>query len=194
MEIWKDINGFEGIYQVSNKGRLKSFKQYPDGYILSTKNKKGDYLSVVLAGGGNVRYTRIHRLVAEAFIPNPKNLPEVNHKDCDKQNNRAENLEWITRTGNHIHAIKHNPDIIKGMNHYNRFVRPKTILQYSLDSKLLAEFPNSIAAGKATGVCYRNILQVAGKDEYRPGLTRSQAGGYIWKFRDDSVGGEAVGS
>jgi len=194
MEIWKDVKGFEGIYQISNKGRLKSFKGDPSGRILSNKNSKGDYLSVILCYGSKRRSTRIHRLVAEAFVPNPYNKPEVNHKDGNKQNNCAENLEWVSRLENARHAIARNPNIVKGMVKYNRFIRPRAIRQYTLDGKFIAEYPNSIEAAKATGVCHRNILQVAAKDEYKPGKTRKQAGGYIWKFKDEAEEwGVAVG-
>jgi len=185
MELWKDVKGFEGIYQVSNKGRLKSFKASKDGRILSNKNHKGGYLSVVLVCKSRMKSTRMHRLVAEAFLPNPENKPEVNHKDGNKQNNRVENLEWVTRKENHRHALKHSPNMLRGMRKYNRFIRPKTIQQFSLDGKLLREFPNAMEAGRITGVCHRNILQVANKDEYKPGKTRKQAGGFVWRFRKD---------
>ena len=184
-ERWKNIKGWEGIYQISNCGRMKSFKVKKSGYILSNVNKTGGYLSVVLQSKYRPRqFTRIHHLVAEAFILNPDNLPEVNHKDTNKQNNRQDNLEWVTRAINARHAIKHNPNIIAGMNHYNRFIRPRSIIQYSLGGRQLAIFQNSIEAFHATGICHRNILQVASKDEYRPGLTRKQAGGFVWKFKD----------
>lgn len=192
METWKTIPGFEGLYQISDKGRLKSFKQYEAGKILSRKNSKGDYIRTVLCGKGvKSRSISIHRLVAEAFIPNPDNKPEVNHIDGNKQNNRVENLEWVTRAENAHHAIKFNPNITKAMVRYNRFVRPKTIQQFSIAGKLIAEYPNSIEAEKATGVCQRNILQVAGKEEYKPGKTRKQAGGYIWRYKQGR--GEASG-
>lgn len=186
METWKDIKGFEGIYQISNMGRLKSFKSDPSGRILSLKNRKGDYLSIVLCYGTKRRYTRIHRLVAEAFVPNPHNKPEVNHIDGNKQNNRADNLEWVTRTENHRHAIKMNPNILWGIVKYNRFTRPKTIQQFSLDGNFVAEYPNAAEASRVTGICQRNILQVANRDEYRPGKTRSQAGGFIWRFKPEA--------
>ncbi len=192
-EVWKDIPGYEGLYQISSMGRLKSFKQSKSGKVLSCKNSKGDYIRVVLRGKGvKNRSASIHRLVAEAFVPNPNDKPEVNHKDNNKQNNRAENLEWVTRKENANHAIRHNPNIIKGMVRYNRYVRPKTILQYSRRGGLVAEYPNSMAAQRATGVCNRNILQVASKDEFSPGRVRKQAGGFVWKFKRSE--GKAIGN
>lgn len=188
-EIWKTIEGFEGLYEISNHGRLKSFKSNKEGYILSNKNSKGDYLSVVLTNKETKRkrYVRLHRLVAEAFIPNPRCLPQVNHKDGDKQNNHVDNLEWCTSKENMKHAINHNPNILKGINDYNRYVKPKRIQQFSLSGKFLAEYANAVEASQATGVCARNILQVAGKEEYRPGLIRKQAGGFVWKFKEEVV-------
>lgn len=182
-EEWKNIEGWEGIYQISNYGRLKSFKMFKEGYILSNKNKKGDYFSVVLCSCDRPpKYIRIHRLVAEAFIPNPLNLPEVNHKDSNKQNDHVGNLEWITRLGNHRHAIENNPGILAGMIHYNKVVRPIPVKQLTMDGKILKIYPNCKEAGRKTGVCYRNIYGVASKEEYKPGLTRKQAGGFIWEF------------
>lgn len=194
METWRDIPGFDGDYQISSLGRLKSFKKEAVGRVLSVKNSKGWYLTVNLICRKEERHThRIHRLVAQAFVPNPENKPEVNHKDTDKQNNRADNLEWVTRLENAHHAIKNNPNILKGMNRYNKFTRPKKVQQLTLEGKVLAEYPNATAAAEATGVCGRNILQVANRDEFSPGRTRKQAGGYAWRFRPDMKRGEASG-
>jgi len=185
MEIWKDIEDWEGIYQVSNYGRLRSFKAKKEGYILSNVNKTGDYFSVVLSVGKRRRYARMHRLVAEAFLPKLDHSPEINHKDGNKQNNHADNLEWVDRKTNHAHAIAHVPTMLSGLKRYNTVVRPKRIVQYDLNGRRIAEFLNSVEAQRATGVCQRNILQVASKTEYKPGMIRRQAGGYIWKFKTD---------
>jgi len=184
-EQWKDVEGFEGIYQISNHGRLKSFHKNAIGEIRSVKNKNGWYLTVPLCARSKRKTARIHRLVAEAFIPNPENKREVNHKDLNKQNNHVDNLEWATCKENCAHALFNKPEMIAGMNHYNQFIRPKSIQQVSFDGQLIAEFQSGATAAKTTGVCQRNILQVATHAEYKPGKTRKQAGGYVWRFKDE---------
>lgn len=181
-EIWKDVLGFEGAYQVSNFGGLKSFKIVLTGRILSNTEKDGKYFSVVLEYKKKVRYVRMHQLVAEAFIPNLNNKKCLNHIDGNKQNNRVDNLEWCTYKENHDHAMREGLANIKGMNNYNQHIRPFPILQFDLDGNFIAKYDNSTDAGKATGVCQRNILQVACKTEYKKGMTRKQAGGFIWKL------------
>lgn len=182
MEEWKEIPNFEKYYSISNYGRLKSFKEKAEGKILKNINKKGGYFSVVLRANGKVRYTRIHRLVAEAFLPNFNAQLEVNHIDGNKQNNHVKNLEWCTRKQNVQHAILINPGFLNGMKQYNQIIRPKSIWQLTLAGEKLNLFPNSVEAGKQTGVCQRNILQVCSKDEFSPGRVRKQAGGYRWEF------------
>lgn len=119
-EIWKDISNFEGIYQVSNKGRVKRlahrdiYKRYDTSKICVRNVKEkilkpaisSDYLEVNLFAKGMSIYKHIHRLVAETFIPNPSSFPQVNHIDGDKFNNCAENLEWCTCAENVHHSMK----------------------------------------------------------------------------------------
>jgi len=187
METWKDIKGWEGLFQISDHGRLKSFLKDPNGYIRSVKNGNGWYLTTTLTSGGRKMQTkRIHRLVAEAFIPNPDGKPTVNHKDLNKQNNHFENLEWAYYAENMGHAISHGVDFFSSMNHYNKFIKPKRVVQLGLDGTPMRVFWNCKDAGRKTGVCSRNIHQVAAKTEYRPGCTRSQAGGYKWSFIDEN--------
>lgn len=185
-EIWKDIKGFEGFYKISSWGRFISCMGKAKGRIRKNTNKNGWYFTVNLkCANGQYHTKRIHRLVAEHFIPNPLNLPEVNHKDLNKQNNHVNNLEWVDRKMNQNHAFKNKPSMIHGMINYNKYVRPKRIEQFTLDGKLVRVHLNGSDAAKFSGVCQRNILQVANKDEYRPGLTRKQAGGFIWEFKDE---------
>lgn len=179
-EIWKDIEGFEQIYQISNLGNLKSFKKDKKGKILKHNNKNGDYFAVVLEYKEKVKYTRIHRLVAQAFIPNPNNYNEINHIDGNKQNNRIDNLEWCTRKQNFEHAKK------TGLWEYNKPYKCKKIKQYTLENEFLNEYENANHASRKTGVCARNILQVASKTPFNDkGFVRKQAGGFIWRFSND---------
>ena len=101
MEIWKDVPDFKG-YKVSNLGRVKSLNYKGTGKerILNQTMNKSGYMHVPLCKGGKPKCCRVHRLVAMAFVPNPNHLPEVNHIDEDKTNNRADNLEWCDRLYN----------------------------------------------------------------------------------------------
>lgn len=96
-EEWKDIVGYEGIYQISNLGNVKSINK--NSIMKPSKLPKG-YLQIGLTKNGKRKYTSIHRLVAKTFIPNPNNLPCVNHKDCNTSNNNISNLEWVTHKEN----------------------------------------------------------------------------------------------
>lgn len=102
-EIWRDIEGYDGLYQVSNCGRVKSLNYGREGRILKASLKSG-YPFVQFGKCGRQIY--VHRLVAKAFIPNPDNKPEVNHIDGNKTNNHADNLEWGTRSENNVHAVR----------------------------------------------------------------------------------------
>lgn len=103
-EIWKPIEGTDSCIEVSSCGRIKS--NLRDGRILkATPDKKG-YLRISVTLGGKKRHFKVHREVAKAFIPNPDDLPQVNHIDGDKSNNSVDNLEWVTNIENSNHAIK----------------------------------------------------------------------------------------
>ena len=97
IEEWKDVVGYEGLYQVSNFGNIKSLFRYKRQLKPVIRN---GYESVKLCKNKNAKFVSVHRVVAEAFIPNPQKLPIINHKDENKQNNCVENLEWCTNVYN----------------------------------------------------------------------------------------------
>ena len=120
-EEWRDIKGYEGLYQVSNLGRVKSlnYKHTNREKILKDSTNKNGYKNVNLYLEGVLRRFLIHRLVAEAFIENPNNYPKVNHKDENKENNKANNLEWCTQKYNINYGTRtqRHSESIKGSRH-----------------------------------------------------------------------------
>lgn len=140
-EIWKDVVGYEGYYKVSNMGKVKAarrsikchnqfaeyYREYPEHEVYAGKLQTG-YLQVCLSKHGKYKCYLVHRLVAEAFIPNMYNLPEVNHKDRDKTNNRVSNLEWCTKLENMHHAIENgwNPRLSR-LGHKNSLEHNRSI-------------------------------------------------------------------
>ncbi len=129
-ERWKDIEGFEEQYQISSLGRVKSLERYvknnlcgevlQEGRMMSIQSFSDGYQYVTLWKDGKRRSHSMHRLIAAAYIPNPENKPEVNHKDGIKTNNYETNLEWVTSSENKIHAHKTGlTNNSKGMEHRN---------------------------------------------------------------------------
>lgn len=171
-EIWKDIKGYEGKYQISNCGRLKSLIPYRGQreHLRKPSLAGAGYYYVTLAPQNECRY--IHRLVAETFIPNPDNLPEVNHKDEDKRNNHLENLEWCS----HLYNIRYGKTREKiGKSQIESGVRP--IKQIDINGITIAVYRNASHAGQVTGIDSSAIVKVA---KGRPKFIT--AGGYVWRF------------
>ncbi len=120
-EIWKPVVGWESYYEVSNLGRVRSKDRvvkysskegkdttyHKKGRIISLHNHKAGYKMVTLCGEGLKKKALVHRMVAEAFLPNPENLPQVNHRDNIKDNNKVDNLEWVTNQENATHAVSY---------------------------------------------------------------------------------------
>lgn len=149
-EEWKDIKGFEGLYQVSNYGNVRSLIT---AKILKTFNNGYGYLCVSIKS----KHYKIHRLVAEAFIPNPNNLPQVNHKSEIKTDNKVDNLEWCT-------------------NKYNaRYSKAKKIKQYDLQGNLIKEWDCMREIGEQLSLKPSHICNCCkGK--------RKTTGGYMWRY------------
>ena len=155
-ETWKAIADYEGIYEVSDLGRVKSLC-YGRERILKLADDRRGYFSVQLCKDGKRKTMLVHRLVAEAFIQNPNNLETVNHKDEDKTNNVASNLEWMTRADN------------------KRYSANKLVQMFDKKTgELLATFPSICEAERITGIAQSHISECCvGK--------RKSSGGYIWR-------------
>ncbi len=126
-EIWKEVEGYEGIYQVSSLGRIKR-KLESGEMLIKISDAAHGYKRVSLKQDGKLKTCSVHRLVAQAFIPNPNNLQEVNHKDEDKTNNKISNLEWCDR--------KYNMNYGTGKQRMGLKMRKK-VYQYDLNKKLI---------------------------------------------------------
>lgn len=181
-ETFKDIPGYEGKYQVSNLGKVKSLPKkrgFGKGYtckelILKPSLNMG-YPAIVLCNGINKLIT-IHRLVAITFIPNPKNKKTVNHKNGIKTDNQVDNLEWATQLENNLHSFrklgrKSGMFGKYGKNHN----RSKAVFQFTKNGDLVSQYGSILEAKRKTGICNTNI-SFACKGKYK------SAGGYIWKY------------
>ncbi len=157
-EIWKDVKGYEGLYKVSNTGKVKSFHNKRGGKetILSGGRP---YLHINLCKGGNCKGATINRLVGIAFIPNPENKPEINHKDNNPLNNNVENLEWCTRKENMQHSVKQGR-MAKGVDSGRSKLTEEQILEIK---KLYVPYSRKFSTyclGKKFGVYPHTILDV----------------------------------
>lgn len=173
-EIWKFIEGFED-YEVSNLGNVRSCKKgkirkikpslrFPQDNVKTPEK----YLGVTLSQNGTRKCFSVHQLVAKAFIPNPQNLPQVNHKNGIKNDNRVENLEWCTAQENVLHLFYE----------LGKRLRYEGVRQYDKSGNFIAEYKTIREASIKNNIIYGNIIQCAKKE-------RNVAGGYIWRFISD---------
>lgn len=177
-EVWKDIAGYEGLYQVSNLGNVRSLNwrntKLTKNLWLKPHNK--GYLQVELAKNGTKKSFVVHRLVASAFLENPFGYEEVNHKDEDKRNNNVENLEWCNRSYNVLYSIKNR----KNVANRKYFVRKGKnadlkVQQISKDGTVVKTWNNSREIFLVTGMSDWSISECCrGK--------RKTAYGYFWRY------------
>lgn len=167
-EIFKDIKGYEGLYQISNFGNVKSLKR---NIILKPSSNRKGYLHIILYKNHKSKNSIIHRLVAQAFIPNPENKPQVNHIDGNKRNNNVNNLEWVTNSENQKHAFKLHLQTNSGNNN----PRARKINQYDLNGKLIKTWNSIYEITKELGINRSSIWRCCiGK--YK------KSHNYIWRY------------
>lgn len=168
-EIWKDIDGFGGKYQVSNIGRVRNNDYWGRVRILKPYQKNRKYAKVTLYRDGKPYDCDIHRLVASAFIENPNNYPQVNHKDENKTNNHVDNLEWCSCRYNLFYGnrLKRISDSLS-----------KPVFQYDMECNLVKIYPSARIAEEETGADNRHISDCC--------LHKNRTHhGYFWRFKGD---------
>lgn len=173
-ELWKPVVGYEGLYEVSNLGRVRSLprKGTKGGIVNVSYSNNKHYAHIPLTKDSISKTTSLHRVVALAWVPNPTNKPQVNHIDGNKLNNSASNLEWVTNLENMRHSIK------TGL----RSASPEAAIEARMTGviqkyrgEVIAMYPCIKFAQYLTGICNQNIFKVCqGK--------RHTAGGYEWEF------------
>lgn len=195
MEFWKDIDGYEGLYQVSNMGNVRSFDrevlikkekcEYYEtrkGKVLKQQTRRHGYKSIFLYKDGHRKTESIHRLVAEAFCIKRDGDTEVNHINEIKTDNRASNLEWVTHTENMNHgtAIQRRNDT-----RIQKRIGWKPVQQFTIDGKFVKEYPSLNHVGRETGYNISNICtHIKGSDKQKHPY------GYIWRYADSVSKGQ----
>lgn len=182
-ELWKPVKDFEGLYEVSNFGRVKSVDRIIDtktkigtackrklkGKILKNGKDSHGYPHVTLSDKSKKNFAAIHRLVAEAFIPKIEGKNYVNHIDSDYTNNFIENLEWCTSSENNTHGWRYG-------NHVS--VNAKAVSMFSLKGEHIKDYRSIAEASRETGICESNIRSCI---KHKRG--QMKAGGYIWQLK-----------
>ena len=170
MEEWRNIEGYERLYQVSNMGRIKSTQYHNGTYeriLKPNKDKKG-YLTVHLYKNGKRKWVSVHKIVAQAFIDNPDNLPCINHKNENKSDNRVKNLEYCDYTYNNNYGSR-NQQVSDKLS--------KRVQQYSLKGEFIADYPSTQEVERKLGFNHGYISKCC-LGKYKT------AYGYIWRYAD----------
>lgn len=181
-EQWKLIEGTENRYEISNTGKIRSLNYKRTGKtreLIPAPDPKG-YLKTMILIAGRYKTVKIHRLVAEAFIPNPENKPQVNHKDGNKENNAVDNLEWVTNIVNAHHAIEHGlfSNSYKATADANSRRKKQVIATDSNGQRIV--FDSISEASRRLNVSRRHVQSVLKGD-------RNQTGGYKFQYLDEGV-------
>lgn len=171
---WRPVPGYEGLYEVSDAGDVASLNWHNTGerkLMCPSRNEKG-YLQVSLVKEKISKCHKVHRLVAMAFIPNPLDLPQINHIDEDKGNNYAWNLEWCTNIYNSNYGKRN-----ENMGRSEGF----PVLQIDKAGNVVNEYYSTHEAQRRTGINASHIIDVCNGGK---GI-RKTAGGYVWKYKKD---------
>lgn len=196
-ERWYGVKGYEGLYQYSNFGNVKTVerivqfgkqKRIVKERILNQCTNRG-YKQVILSKNGVEKTLKVHRIVAEGLIPNPDNKPEVDHKDTHRDNNCVWNLRWVTKKENSNNPIskQHNSERQKGEKSvlYSKTGKQhhssKPVLQFDLDGNFIKEWECAMQVQREIGIKFGNVC-----DCCRHYPHRNTAGGYKWEFKNNN--------
>jgi len=181
-EIWKDVIGYENLYQISNLGRIKNNR----GKILKLKTDTNYYLSIRLSKLNRKKYYLIHRLVATHFLPNPQNKSEIDHIDTNRQNNCVSNLRWVTKKENRNNPItlinysKAKKGRVFSQETKDKMSKAKSkpIVQIHKSGLIIGVYDSAIQASKELGI-YQQSITACCKGKYKT------CNGYQWKYLNE---------
>lgn len=174
MEQWKPVAEFNGLYEVSNHGRVRSLRG-KEPRIMKPALINSGYLKIGFHFGNKTTNRLVHRLVAREFCEGYAEGLVVNHKDADRLNNHADNLEWVTAQENIHDVMKRGKFDVKSAHRVAHEKRKRRVFQYTKDGKFITEFPSARLAAKAVGV-HENCISRVARGE------RPYSAGYAWKY------------
>lgn len=184
MEQWKEIVNFEGLYEISSFGKVRRIHKDPRSskYKELAQDTSRGYKKVTLYKNGKGYKKQVHRLVAEAFLPNPNNLEQVNHKDEDKSNNNVNNLEWCSG----IYNVNYGTGIIRQV-----AKRSKKVIQLDLNNDVIAEFNSTQEASRILGISQGLISNCCNggywRDNHSKFIKCNKVGKFKFKFKDNEI-------